>query len=164
MTTKEERDERFVEAVRAHSPAMFRAARSLLRQDADAQDAVSAAITSCYQGISLIRSWETIRAYLIRAAVNASYDLIRRSRREYATDAPEVFEPHDTPEETPIWVYLDRLPPKSRLVMQLRYGENMPVKEIARVLRLPRGSVSVTIGRALKQLRQELEQEEARHA
>ena len=164
MTTKQERDERFVEAVRMHSPAMFRAARSLLRQDADAQDAVSAAITRCYQGITRLRKWEAIRPYLIKAAVNASYDILRRSQREYATDNTFAFEAKDTPEETPIWAYLETLPPKSRLVMQLRYGEDLPVKEIARVLRLPRGSVSVIIGRALKQLRQAFEQEDARHA
>jgi len=40
----------------------------------------------------------------------------------------------------------------------------MEVKEIARLLRLPRGSVSVNIGRTLKKLRQDLTQEEGSRA
>lgn len=49
-------------------------------------------------------------------------------------------------------------------MMQLRYGENMEVSEIARLLRLPRGSVSVTIGRTLKRLKQDITQEDSGHA
>ena len=164
MTIKLEQDERFVTAVRAHSPAMFRAAWSLLRNNADAEDAVSTAIVNCYQGLHRIRSWDAIRAYLIRATVNAGYDMLRRGQREYAAQDMEAFQPEIPREETPVWVYLTGLPPKSRLIMQLRYGEDMPVKEIARILRLPRGSVSVTISRTLKLLKQQLEQEEAAHA
>lgn len=164
MTIKLEQDERFVTAVQAHSPAMYRAAWSLLRNSADAEDAVSAAIINCYQSLHRLRSWDAIRAYLIRAAVNAGYDMLRRGQREYATQDMEALHPGAPREETPVWAYLTGLPPKSRLIMQLRYGEEMPVKEIARILRLPRGSVSVTISRTLKLLRKQLEQEEAAHA
>ncbi len=164
MTTKLERDERFTAAVREHSPAMFRAARSLLQRDQDAEDAVSTAITNTYRSLHRIRSWDAIRAYLLRATMNAGYDILRQHQKEVATDQMEALIQTDPLEETPIWAYLSKLPPKSRLVMQLRYGENLPVKEIARVLRLSRGSVSVTIGRSLKALKQQLQEEEAPHA
>ena len=41
----------------------------------------------------------------------------------------------------------------------LRYGEDMPVEEIARALHLPRGTVSTRISRGLKMLRAQIEKE-----
>ena len=165
MTDKDALDALFVQAVKAHSLALFRAAFSILRQDADAEDAVSTAVERCYRNIRNIRDWDRVSGYLMRAVVNASYDLLRQRKREMPVEAPDLdYLLENDDEGGPVWMYLGHLSPKERLIMQLSFGENMEVKEIARLLRLPRGSVSVIIGRTLKKLRQDLTQEEGSHA
>ena len=140
MTDKDTLDDLFVQAVREHSLALFRAARSILPSDADAEDAVSTAVTNCYCRIQKIKDWASIKSYLMRAVINASYDLTRKRKWESPAEAPDLDNMHQSPEENPIWMYLNHLPPKARLMMQLRYGENMEVSEIARLLRLPQGA------------------------
>lgn len=161
MTDKDTLDALFVQAVKAHSLALFRAAFSILRQDADAEDAVSTAVERCYRSIHRIRDWDRVSGYLMRAVVNTSYDLLRQRKREMPVEAPDLdYLLENDDEGGPVWMYLGHLSPKERLIMQLRYGENMAVKEIARLLRLPRGSVSVAIGRTLKKLKTDLTQED----
>jgi RNA polymerase sigma-70 factor (ECF subfamily) len=58
---------------------------------------------------------------------------------------------------------VDRLPDDMRLILTLRFGEDLPVAEIARILRLPVGTVSSRISRAKQRLREDLIKEEKRH-
>ena len=55
---------------------------------------------------------------------------------------------------------LDMLPENHRLVMTLRYGENMSLDEIAAALRMPKGSVSSRLSRARALLAEKLREEE----
>lgn len=165
MTDKDTLDALFVAAVRDSSLALFRAARSILPRDADAEDAVSTAVERCYRSIRRIRNWDQAPGYLMRAVINASYDLLRKGKREMpAEDVNLDYLLDNDNEENPVWMYFGHLSPKARLIMQLRYGENMVVKEIARLLHVPRGSVSVMIGRTLKKLKADLTQEDGSHA
>ena len=65
-------------------------------------------------------------------------------------------------EENPdsVWSYVHHLPEKYRLPLLLRYGEDWPLQDIARMLKLPKGTVSARLSRGLKMLRQELQEEE----
>ena len=164
MTDKDALDVLFVQAVRENSLSLFRAARSILHRDCDAEDAVSTAVERCYRSIRRIRDWDRASSYLMRAVINASYDLLRRRKRETPVEAPDLDWSQAQEEESPVWMYLSHLPPKARLILQLRFGEDMAVKEIANLLHLPRGSVSVTIGRSLKKLKSDLTQEDSSHA
>ena len=54
------------------------------------------------------------------------------------------------------------LPEPLRIVIVLKYMEEYPVEEIARVLRLPKGTVCSRLARARKRMREYLK-EEAEH-
>jgi RNA polymerase sigma factor (sigma-70 family) len=51
---------------------------------------------------------------------------------------------------------LGRLPARQRVVVVLRYQEDLSEAEVARLLRLPVGTVKSTASRALARLREEL--------
>ena len=63
--------------------------------------------------------------------------------------------------DTPVWMYLQRLPEKYRMPLALRYGEDLSLKATAEILRIPCGMVSSRASRGLAMLRKELEKEEA---
>ncbi|MDO5378346.1 MAG: sigma factor, partial [Clostridia bacterium] len=75
--SKAERDERFVQAVREHREAMYRVALSMLRSKADAEDAVSEATVQAYAHLNALRSWDAVRAWLMRITVNACHATLR---------------------------------------------------------------------------------------
>lgn len=150
---KQRTDQWFVDSLQAHRQAMFRTAMAMLRRAADAEDAVSTATVNTYARLHLVRDRSRIRPYLLRATVNAAYNLLRRRRREDAPALPALPEEPQAEPETPLWGYLQGLSPKIRLTLQLRYGENLPLEEIGRILRLPKGTVSARISRGLASLR-----------
>jgi RNA polymerase sigma-70 factor (ECF subfamily) len=68
-------------------------------------------------------------------------------------------EPPAPPQEDPLWMYLDTLPQHMLVILTLRYGENLPINEIAHMLRIPRGTVSARLTRAKRKLAEQLGKE-----
>ena len=159
METKQNLDARFVEALTCHRKAMYHLAYAMLRSSADAEDAVSAATLQAYRAARRIRSWESIKPYLMRVTVNACHDLLRKRRRETALDVETMLATRAAPEETPIWMYTQQLPLPMRTVLQLHYGEGLPLQDIAKILRVPRGTVASRIHRAKLELKRRMEKE-----
>lgn len=159
VETREQLNALFVGALAQHRASMYHTAYAILRSSADAEDAVSAATEGCYRALRRIRSWDAIKAYLIKATIHASYGILRKRKHETAADLDVVLATVQRAEDVPIWMYTQRLPTHMRIVLQLRYGEDMPLKEIARMLGVTKGTVSSRLSRAQEQVRQWLEQE-----
>lgn len=139
----------FVDAVQATRERMYRVARMMLHTDADAEDAVSTATMIAWKQLPRLRSLDALPAYLTRCTVNAAR----------AAHLPE--RPAQSGKDTPVWMYLQRLPEKYRMPLALRYGEDLSLKDTAEILRIPCGTVSSRASRGLAMLRKELEKEGA---
>ena len=72
--------EEFTALVQAHSRAMYRAARSVLDRDADAEDAVGEAVLLAWRAFPQLRRREAARTWLLKITVNCAHDLRRRAR------------------------------------------------------------------------------------
>ena len=58
--------------------------------------------------------------------------------------------------EEKLWRLVDSLPDKSRMVLVLRYQEEMELREIAEVMEIPINTVKSSMDRALELLRRKL--------
>ena len=153
----------FIETVQDRRQAMFRVACSILRSAADAEDAVSAAVESAWRHLPRIRTREALPAYLMRSVINAAHDELRRRKRTVPIEPLEkVLEVPET--DRGIADYVARMDEKYRLPLLLKYDEEMQEKEIAAILRLPRGTVSSRISRGLEMIRKDVKKEEAEDA
>ena len=159
----EHTEQLFIDAVRNRRQAMWRVAYSLLRSEADAEDAVSGAVESVWKRLPRIRTEEALPAYLMRSVINAARDELRRRKRTVpieplvnVLEAPEA--------DRGIADYVARMDEKYRLPILLKFDEGMQEKEIAAALRLPRGTVSSRIARGLEMIRKDMKKEEAKYA
>lgn len=66
-------------------------------------------------------------------------------------------------ESQALWQSIRNLPEKYRMVLHLAYQEEYSVREIARILQISPGNVSVRLNRAKKQLAKQLEKEGYRY-
>ena len=152
--------EEFSAAVTAHGRAMFRAARSVLDCDADAEDAVGEAVLSAWRNLRRLRDPEAVRAWLVKIALNCA---LRQRRRKsgvtYLEDLGDVPAPEDAPRYSGLWEAVCALPPERRAVVTLFYYEDLTVEQIARYLRLPPGTVKSRLARARKQLKDMLKED-----
>jgi RNA polymerase sigma factor (sigma-70 family) len=92
-------------------------------------------------------------AYLRRVVVNRAQDLHRHRHRRRPRPQPAVTH---LPEIDETWAELRRLPDRQRAVVVLRFYEDLPLTDIARLLDRPEGTVRSDLHRALDRLRRTL--------
>lgn len=162
MTESKLDQERFASLVTEYQAALYRTARSILKNDQDAQDAVQEAIATAYARLDSLRDVEKFKPWLLRILVNTCYDAYRRRRDTVSLEAVQEFLPAPecrSEEHMSLWSAVLRLPEEQRSVVTLFYYEDLPIRSISRVLGLTPGAVKTRLSRARGRLRQMLKSE-----
>ena len=162
-----------------YNQTLFRTARAILRDDAEAEDAVQEAYLKAIRGIAGFRSDARLATWMVRIAVNEALGRLRKVKRmaqviPLAGDLGEGAENHDpmdektaTPEEETLRAEarrimeskIDALPEAFRTVFVLRALEELSVEEAATVLDIPEATVRTRFFRARGMLRESLSRE-----
>ena len=148
----------FISRVGACERRLYRIARTMLRSDADCEDAVQETLLKAWAGRNGLRNEAYFETWLIRILINQCRSFWRRceSREaELTADIPQ--EDSRTPGLMDALMALDE---KYRIVLELKYIEGYDVKEVALILGIPEGTVKWRLNRARKALRRELGEEE----
>lgn len=153
-----ERDEtasRFAELYRSEHDQLVRLAALILGSTAAAEDVVQESFAKAYQRFATI---EVPQAWLRVAVVNGCRNEHRRVRvvQRYVASRPQSSR-SDPPELRELTDSLRRLPVRQRTVVVLRFYEDLPEQEIAKVMGVRVGTVKSTLSRALARLRLEVE-------
>lgn len=158
---RDEPQERFVQAIRGHSHAMFRAARAVLDSDADAEDAVGEAVLRAWQSWGQLRKREAVKAWLLKITVNCAYELRRKSGRTVTVENLEdVAGAAEDKWYDGLWDAVLALPEEQRAAVVLFYYEDLTLAQIAKVLGVAQGTVKSRLSRARGRLRELLREEE----
>lgn len=136
---------------RDHRVTLVRLGFLLTGSQEDGEDLVQSAFLTASARWSEI---EQPLAYLKRAVVNQASDLHKWRIRERGRPAAEGVT--EIPEIDEMWVILQRLPHRQRIVVVLRFYEDLPLLEIARLLQRPPATVRSDLRRALGRLRKAL--------
>ena len=110
----------------------------------------------------LVRRPAHPEAYARKVLVNRHRSLLRRLRLEARHAGRERAEPLDLGPREELLVVREairRLPARQRAVLVLRYHEDLPEREVARLLRIPVGTVKSLGSRAMTRLRRDLERQ-----
>ena len=143
-----------------HSRAMFRAARAVLEQDADAEDAVSEAVLLAWQKRGQLRDLAAVRPWLVKITVNCARRLRQKNGRMlYFDDLEQVSGGQADRRYHVLWDAVLTLSPESRTVVVLFYYEDLTVEQIGKALKLPLGTVKSRLSRARERLRAMLGEE-----
>ena len=166
----------FEALMRRHNRMLFRTARAILRDDAEAEDALQEAYLQAYQAIGNWRSEAKLSTWFARIVANEALMRLRKRTRRAAIvplqaggDLERLNEIPDTDmDKTPeraaartemrrlLEAQIDALPDDYRAVFMLRAVEEMSVEETAGVLRIPQATVRSRLFRARSLLREAL--------
>jgi RNA polymerase sigma-70 factor (sigma-E family) len=108
---------------------------------------------------ALVRRQQHPEAYARKVLINRHRSWLRRFRLEarHAGQArDEAADAGQREELLVVWAAIRRLPTRQRAVVVLRYHEDLPELEVARLLQMPVGTVKSTANRALARLRRDL--------
>ncbi|MCW2797536.1 SigE family RNA polymerase sigma factor [Nocardioides sp.] len=150
----------------AHRLSLVRLAILLVDDLASAEDVVQDAFAAMAARRGRLDDQSAALAYLRVSVVNGSRSALRR-RRTARAYAPLHETPPDGPEgmavlaeeHRAVYEALERLAPRQREVLVLRYWSHLSEAEIAEALGISRGSVKSTASRALDALENILSKE-----
>ncbi len=160
----------FAALVKRHQSMVFSMAYAFLRDRSAAEEVAQDVFLELHRVLPALDSPAHVVNWLRRATAHRSIDRQRRRRTWLRflwplEQAPEPAAPPSRVVEGDILLtaalrqLIASLPDKPRLVMILRYQEDMEATEIAEVLKMPLGTVKSHVQRSLKLLRDKL----ARH-
>lgn len=161
--------------MKRHNQMLYRTARSILRNDAAAEDVVQEAYLLAYRGMRDFRGDAKLSTWLIRIVVNLAIRGRRHQSRDQAmfssisdSSADEVHEMGESHSPTPesaaanselrqlLESHIDRLPDIYREIFVLRAVEELSVEETADALDMPEATVRTRFFRARHLLSQGL--------
>ena len=147
----------FIAEIETCSDMMYRVAWSILRNEADVQDALQDAVLKAWEKRDKLREEKYFRTWMTRILINVCYDTQRMHRKIVPLDKIPV-QSASAPDPD-LAMALEALPEKLRLPLVLCYSEGMTYEEAADVLRIPMTTLRGRIRRGKKELRKELDAE-----
>lgn len=152
--------------------SLFSTLYFLLRNDADAQDALQIAFLRCWRARAALPGLRNVKAWVWRVSLNAGRDLRDHVRRRRVEPLSAVEETALTRQPGPadalekgerlerLRAALDYLRPDEKEVFLLRQNGTLTYDEIARLRGCPTGTVKTQMHTALHKLRAILEERE----
>jgi RNA polymerase sigma-70 factor, ECF subfamily len=170
----------FEALMRRHNRLLFRTARSILRDDAESEEAVQDAYFKAWRALPGFRGEAKISTWLVRIVVNEALGRARRRSGQVLRIAPqedamatdEASELPESPENAAahdperlamrrdvrrlVEAHIDELPEQFRTVFVLRALEELSVEEVAEALHIQPATVRTRFFRARGLLREAL--------
>jgi RNA polymerase sigma-70 factor (ECF subfamily) len=167
----------FAQLMRQYNRKLFRTARAILRDDAEAEDALQEAYLRAYRSMSSFRDEAKLSTWLVRIVANEALARRRKQVRraqilplrgggteEHEAEAESSMPHQDGPEGLAqrsqirrlLEARIDALPDAFRAVFVLRALEELTVEETAAALGIPEATVRTRFFRARSQLREAL--------
>ena len=135
---------------------MFRAAKAILQNDQDAEDAVQEAICTAFARRDSLREMDKFRPWVLRILTNKCYDACRKRRNtvdlEAAGEVPAATG-LDTAERLSLWQAVMSLSDDLRATVTLFYYDRMSVREIGGILGISEAAVKTRLRRGRERLR-----------
>jgi RNA polymerase sigma-70 factor (ECF subfamily) len=171
----------FTALMRRYNRPLYRTARSILKDDAEAEDVLQEAYLLAYLGIKTFRGDASLLTWLTRIVVNQAIGRLRKTSRraevirldgdaEWDSETTEASMNNGQPElperaamrmqaRSLLEKKIDELPEAFRTVFVLRAVEEMNVEETAACLGIPEATVRTRFFRARSLLREALARE-----
>jgi len=140
---------------------LYHISYSLLRSEADREDAVQSAIEKGWRKAAALRDERKLKPWLVRILINECYTILRRNSREFPAEMscnPAAPAPN---RDSALRDEILALPEPLRLPIVLHYMEGFSIKDIASALRCPQGTVLSRMNRGRSILKRNLS--EANH-
>ncbi|MFZ5391550.1 MAG: RNA polymerase sigma factor [Patescibacteria group bacterium] len=158
--------EAFNQLMSRYQAKILRYVKRLTLNRPDSEDIVQETFLKAYQNINSFKTDLRWSPWLYRIAHNLSFNFLKRlSYSPLPFFDPDTLFPHPVAPDNPaqdildkelknyLNTCLDKLKPKYREVLIMRYQENLSYKDIAEILKIPLGTVSIRLKRGIEELK-----------
>ncbi|GGF61862.1 RNA polymerase subunit sigma-24 [Paenibacillus albidus] len=151
-------EEEFFERLYVEHRKMYAIAFSYLRTEADALEVVQEASCRAWMKRKKLKEKQYFTTWLIRITINCCIDELRRKKRVIPAEqlAEGMVQEMKSHERIDLERAMERMKPKYRHAVILKYYQDMTIAQIAKVLEKPEGTIKTWLREGLRQLRNTL--------
>jgi RNA polymerase sigma-70 factor (ECF subfamily) len=153
----------FDDLVRKYQRPLFYLARRYVKDDDEAKDLAQRAFVKAFQGVSRLRGAGAFKTWLYKIVSNLALNHIRDHARLTHDEEAGVSVPVDavgtdrmeaSQDKARMLAAIDELPPKQRMVLELRVFEGLSFREVARAVGSTENAAKVNFHHAVRRLRE----------
>lgn len=142
--------------------SLYRFAYTYVKNEDDALDIVHDAVCKSLVNINTLKNIDSIKPWIYQIVSNCAIDYIRKNKK-YVAISDEIQDEnaigYDTYEDIDLQEALERLPEKYRIVIVLRYFEDMKIGDIAEILNENENTIKTRLYKGLSKLKIDLVEE-----
>ena len=139
-----------------HGDQLYRTAYLYVRNREDALDVVQEASCKAFLSIGQLKNEKFFLTWLTKILINCSYDVLKKSKKELplsnmielTTDEREERE-----ENLDLLEAINRLDEKHKNAIILFYFQDLPISEVAKVMKIPENTVKTFLSRGKDRLK-----------
>lgn len=148
----------YISAVKRNSQRLYMLALSFTKNHSDAEDIMQDVFLKLLKHNKSFNNEEHLDKWLTVVCVNESKNYIKSPFRKNTVllDEAKDLYTFDTVNDYDIFKSVMSLPKKERTVIHLFYYEDLPVKEIAKMLKIKESAVKTRLSRGRKHLKEML--------
>ena len=132
----------FQQLIEQHEKAMYQMAKSILKNDDDAADAMQETIMTCWEKIDTLKKDRYFKTWLIRILINNCNAIFRQRMRSTEEEGiPEAWDQEEGYSNAEWESFLNCLDEKYRIIIMLYYVQGFKTREIADILQINENTV-----------------------
>ncbi|MCH3963040.1 MAG: sigma-70 family RNA polymerase sigma factor [Clostridium sp.] len=153
----------FCELIKMNKETLYKTAYFYTKNKHDSLEILDDTVYKAYTSIKKLKQKKYFNTWIMRILINSSINYINKRKRLIffgrTVDRTKEYKSVDNREEIlDLYKAIDTLEGKFKMIIILRYFNDLTVKQIADIMNYPIGTVKTYIHKALKQLRIELEE------
>ncbi|MCI8608793.1 MAG: sigma-70 family RNA polymerase sigma factor [Firmicutes bacterium] len=155
-------DESIETIIQRYKGTIYSVALSYTKSRDDADDIFQEVFLIFFRMQPVFNDEEHRKAWLIRTAINCAKRVVDSTYRKRTVPLDEMEEDSfqfQTKEENAVYVALQALPEKYRIVLHLFYFEDLPIEQISKMLDIKPSTVKVQLMRGREMMKEKLKEE-----
>lgn len=141
----------------------YKVAYSYVKNQDDALDIVHDSICKALSKLDSLKDEEAIKPWFYKILINSSIDYIRKNSKYVTLEEESLFDEYnsnDTYTDIDLQRALEKLPEEYRVIIVLRYFEDMKINEIANVLSQNTNTIKTKLYTGLRRLKIKIKTED----
>lgn len=149
----------FAELILENKISLYRLSKSILKTEADVQDAISETIIKAYTNIHKLKAMNSFKPWIMKILVNECYSIIKKHKKIELTDDFTAYEgSYEDKTDDNLMFYVNQLKEEFKSVIILFYYDDISIKNISKILNLSEGTVKSRLSRAKVKLKVMMEE------
>ena len=147
---------KFCDYIYIYKRDLYIIASAILKNSADAEDAVSNAILKGYEKLDQLRDVRKFKPWMLMITKNEALKLKKKRLELPGNEMVEAMLKPTQDRYDELWDVIRKMKEEYRLVVVLFYYEDLSIRDISGVLNIPLGTVKSRLNRGKEELKQAL--------